>query len=123
MALIKDAADREDITVGEPGVKLATSIGAVPVKVVGIFKFGDNESVGGATFVLTTFRDAQKWFEREGETSRVVASAEEGVSPNQLKANLQKALPDTRRSRPARRTRRPRPTRSRATSTASCRRC
>ena len=46
VALIKDTADRKDITVGEPGVELATNIGAVPVKVVGIFKFGDKESVG-----------------------------------------------------------------------------
>ena len=43
VALIKDTADRKDIRVGEPGVELATNIGAVPVKVVGIFKFGDDE--------------------------------------------------------------------------------
>jgi putative ABC transport system permease protein len=95
VALIKDTADRKDITIGQPGVELATSIGAVPVKVVGIFTFGDKESVAGATFVLTTLSDAQKWFDREGEVSVVVAAAEEGVSPNQLKANLQKVLPDT----------------------------
>jgi putative ABC transport system permease protein len=94
VALIKETADKKDITVGRPGVALATSIGAVPVKVVGIFTFGDNESVGGATLVLSTFRDAQTWFEREGEVSRVVASAEDGVSPTQLKANLQKTLPE-----------------------------
>jgi putative ABC transport system permease protein len=95
VALIKDTADRKDITIGQPGVELATSIGSVPVEVVGIFTFGDKESVAGATFVLTTLADAQKWFDREGEVSVVVASAEPGVSPNQLKANLQKVLPDT----------------------------
>jgi putative ABC transport system permease protein len=95
VALIKDTADRKDIRVGQSGVELATNIGAVPVKVVGIFTFGDKESVAGATFVLTTLRDAQKWFDREGEVSVVVASAEPGVSPAQLKANLQKVLPDT----------------------------
>jgi putative ABC transport system permease protein len=67
----------------------------VPVQVVGIFTFGGKESVAGATFVLTTLADAQKWFDREGQVSVVVASAEDGVSPTQLKANLQKALPDT----------------------------
>ncbi|MGE0028565.1 MAG: ABC transporter permease [Thermoleophilia bacterium] len=94
VALIKDTADQKDITVGQPGVTLATSIGAVPVKVVGIFTFGGKESVGGATLVLSTLRDAQKWFERQGEVTQVVASAEPGVSPTQLKANLQKTLPD-----------------------------
>lgn len=95
VALIKDTADRKDIHVGQSGVALATSVGAVPVKVVGIFTFGDKESVAGATFVLTTLADAQKWFERRGEVSVVLASAKPGVSPAQLKANLQKTLPDT----------------------------
>ncbi len=95
VALIKDTADRKDIRVGQSGVELATNVGAVPVQVVGIFTFGGKESVAGATFVLTTLADAQKWFDREGQVSVVVASAEDGVSPTQLKANLQKALPDT----------------------------
>ncbi len=94
VALIKETADKEDITVDQPGIALATSIGAVPVKVVGIFTFGGKESVGGATLVLSTLSDAQKWFERQGEVSQVVASAQDGVSPTQLKANLQKTLPD-----------------------------
>ena len=94
VALIKDVADKEDVTLGEGDVKLATSIGAVPVKLVGIFKFGDVESIGGATVVLTTFEDAQRWFDRENQTTRVVAGAEEGVSPPQLKSNLIAALPD-----------------------------
>jgi putative ABC transport system permease protein len=95
VAIIKDVADREDLTVGQTGVELATNVGTVPVEIVGIFRFGDVDSIGGATVVLTTFDDAQRWFDREGQTSRVVAAAEEGVSPQQLKRNLIVALPGT----------------------------
>lgn len=93
IAIIKDAADRGHITVGRPGVSLATNIGAVPVKVVGIFRLGNADSVGGATLVATTFRDAQRWLDRRGQVTRVVAAAAPGVAPRQLKANLQQALP------------------------------
>jgi putative ABC transport system permease protein len=95
VAVIKDIADEEDLTVGQPGVELATKTGAQPVELVGVFRFGDVESIGGATVVLTTFDDAQRWFEREGQTSLVVASAEDGVSPTQLTDRLRAALPDT----------------------------
>lgn len=92
VALIKDVADDKDLQVGQSNVQLATKVGAQPVQLVGIFKFGDVESIGGATVVLTTFADAQRWFEREGQTSRVVASAEDGVSPAELKSRIQAAL-------------------------------
>jgi putative ABC transport system permease protein len=45
--------------------------------------------------VLTTFKDAQRWFDREGETSLVFASAREGVSATQLSDRIRAALPDT----------------------------
>jgi putative ABC transport system permease protein len=95
VAVIKDTADREDLQVGQPGIALATDVGTQPVKLVGIFRYGDVESIGGATVVLTTFRDAQRWFDREGETSLVFASAEEGVSSTQLRDRIRAALPDT----------------------------
>jgi putative ABC transport system permease protein len=95
VAVIKDVADAEDLTVGQPNVELATKTGAQPVELVGIFRFGDVESIGGATVVLTTFEDAQRWFDREGQTSLVFASAEEGVSDTQLTDRLRADLPDT----------------------------
>jgi putative ABC transport system permease protein len=95
IAVIKDTADREDLQVGQGGIALATKTGTQPVTLVGIFRYGDVESIGGATVVLTTFDDAQRWFEREGETSLVFASAEEGVSATQLRDRIRSALPDT----------------------------
>ena len=95
VAVIKDIADAEDLTVGQPNVELATKTGTQPVELVGIFRFGDVESIGGATVVLTTFEDAQRWFDREGQTSLVFAKAEEGVSDTQLTDRLRADLPGT----------------------------
>jgi putative ABC transport system permease protein len=95
VAVIKDTADKEDLTVGQPGIELATKAGTQPVELVGVFRYGDVESIGGATIVLTTFADAQRWFDREGETSLVFASAQDGVSPAELRDRVQRALPDT----------------------------
>jgi putative ABC transport system permease protein len=95
VAVIKDTADKEDLTVGQPGIELATKAGTQPVELVGVFRYGDVESIGGATVVLTTFADAQRWFDREGETSLVFASAQDGVSPAELRDRVQRALPDT----------------------------
>ena len=95
VAVIKNTADEEDLSVGQPDVGLATKAGTQPVELVGVFRYGDVESIGGATVVLTTFEDAQRWFDREGQTSLVFASAEDGVSPVQLADRIRKALPGT----------------------------
>jgi putative ABC transport system permease protein len=95
VAVIKKTADDEDLTVGRPGLALATLRGTQPVTLVGIFRYGDVESIGGATVVLTTFRDAQRWFDREGQTSIVLAAADEGISPIQLASQIRAALPPT----------------------------
>ncbi len=95
IAVIKDTADKEDLEVGQPGIALATKTGTQPATLVGVFRYGDVESIGGATVVLTTFDDAQRWFERENETSLVFASAQDGVSAAQLRDRVQGALPDT----------------------------
>jgi putative ABC transport system permease protein len=93
VAVIKDTADREDLTVGQDGIALATKIGTEPVELVGVFRYGDVESIGGATVVLTTFSDAQRWFDREGQASIVFAAAEDGVSATQLRDRVRNALP------------------------------
>ena len=95
VAVIKDTADEEDLQVGQSGIALATNAGTQPVELVGIFRYGDVESIGGATVVLTTLADAQRWFDREGEVSIVYASAQDGVSAPQLGDRVQRALPDT----------------------------
>jgi putative ABC transport system permease protein len=93
VAVIKDTADKHDLSVGQTGIELATRRGTQPVEIVGVFRYGEVESIGGATVVLTTFGDAQRWFDREGQTSLVFAAAEEGVSEDQLAARVRAELP------------------------------
>ena len=95
VALIKDVADSENVSVGQSGIELATKVGLRPVTLVGVFKYGDVESIGGATVVLTTFDDAQRWFDREDQTSLVFATAEPGLTEAELTTRIRAALPDT----------------------------
>ncbi|MGD9572325.1 MAG: ABC transporter permease [Thermoleophilia bacterium] len=93
VAVIKDVADREDLEVGMSGVELATAVGTQPVEIVGTFRYGDVESIGGATVVLVTLPDAQRWFDREGQVTQVFAKADEGVSEQELATRVRAVLP------------------------------
>jgi putative ABC transport system permease protein len=74
-------------------VLLATEVGTKPVTIVGVFKYGNVSTIGGATIVGTTFADAQAWFDRTNLTSLVFVKAEPGISPSELKRRLAAALP------------------------------
>jgi putative ABC transport system permease protein len=73
---------------------LATEVGTKPVTIVGIFKYGNVSSIGGATIVGTTFADAQAWFDRTNLTSVIYLKADSGVSPEELKKRVAAALPN-----------------------------
>ena len=75
-------------------MKLATDTGEVPVTISGVFKLAGVSSIGGATLVVPTFHNAQQWYDRVGKTSVVYLSAQPGVSPAQLKSNVQAVVPD-----------------------------
>ena len=93
VAVIQDVADREDLRVGQDDVALATAVGTRPVTLVGTFRYGEVESIGGATVVLVTLGDAQRWFGREDQVSNVFATAEPGISENDLANRIRSALP------------------------------
>ncbi|MBJ7454751.1 MAG: ABC transporter permease [Thermoleophilia bacterium] len=93
VAVIKDVADREDLQVGQDDVALATAVGTRPVELVGTFRYGDVESIGGATVVLVTLGDAQRWFDREGQVTNVFATADAGISENDLANRIRAVLP------------------------------
>ena len=81
VAVNQKLADDEHLKVGQQ-VEIATDKGVVPVTVSGIFKLAGVSSIGGATLVVPTFRDAQRWFDRIGKTSVVYLQAEPGVTPD-----------------------------------------
>jgi ABC-type antimicrobial peptide transport system permease subunit len=86
-------ADDKHLKVGQHEL-LATEVGIKPVTIVGIFKYGNVSSIGGATIVGTTFEDAQAWFDRTDLTSVVYLKADPGVSPQELKKRVAAALPN-----------------------------
>jgi putative ABC transport system permease protein len=88
----KLASDKH-LKVGQHAL-LATEVGTKPVTIVGIFKYGNVSSIGGATIVGTTFKDAQAWFDRTDLTSVVYLKADSGVTPQELKKRVAAALPN-----------------------------
>ena len=64
-----------------------------PVTISGIFKLAGVSSIGGATLVVPTFRDAQRWFDRIGKTSVVYLQAEPGITPTELKKRVEAGVP------------------------------
>ena len=93
VAINQKLANDEHLKTGDR-VKLATDTGEVPVTISGVFKLAGVSSIGGATLVVPTFHNAQQWYDRVGKTSVVYLSAQPGVSPAQLKSNVQAVVPD-----------------------------
>jgi putative ABC transport system permease protein len=91
VAVDEDMADREDLTVGQK-VQLATKVGLRPVTISGVFHI--EAAIGGATIVVVTLADAQRWFDREGEVSVINAAAYEGISAATLARRVQAVVPD-----------------------------
>ncbi len=94
ISLLKENAEDEDIRLGQR-IGLATRTGVKPVTVVGFVQYGDVSSVGGATLIITTLADAQRWFELEGRVSDIAVAAAPGVSPQQLVRRIGPVLPRT----------------------------
>jgi putative ABC transport system permease protein len=89
VGVISQTAEREHLTVGQR-LGLATRTGVQDVTIVGIFKYGDVSSIGGATVVTATLPQVQQWFDRKGEVTSVAAAAEEGTTPEALAAGIRR---------------------------------
>ena len=63
--------------------------------IVGIARFGSVDSIGGATISVFDVATAQQLFEKEGLLDSIAVAAAEGVTPEQLVADLSEELPDT----------------------------
>lgn len=66
----------------------------IAVAVVGISRFGDDDSIAGSTFTAFTLVDAQRiLLDSTDQISSVLISATRGVSPDQLRIAVQPFLP------------------------------
>ena len=93
VALLRDTAERNDLEVGD-SVGVAARRGTQNVEVVGIFDLGDVSSLGGSDLMLATLADQQRWFDRQGEVTSIVAAADEGVTPEELVRRIRAEVPD-----------------------------
>jgi putative ABC transport system permease protein len=93
VVLDANAASKYDFGVGDP---VEIEIGG-PIRsfhVVGVAKFGDVATIGGATFAVFDVRTAQKLLDKDGYDAISIA-AKPGVSDAELVSALRKVVPAT----------------------------
>jgi putative ABC transport system permease protein len=92
VAIDSATADSEGFKVGDM-VEIA-SLGPVQsFRLVGIATYGDQESLGTATFAVFTIPEAQRLFDREDQFDAIWVAAKPGISPETLVDDLQPLLP------------------------------
>jgi putative ABC transport system permease protein len=84
-------ADDEDLRLGDR-IGVAALAKAQDFEIVGIAKYGDVSSLGGATFAIFDMPTAQALFDKEGELDSVQAAAAEGTTPEQLTNRIRDEL-------------------------------
>ena len=107
----KNAASKYGFSVGDT-TKVAVDAGVFPVKIVGVARYGDVDSLGGATFAVFDIPTAQKLFKLGSSFTAISIEAKQGVDAMSLVSKLQTVTPATARCARA-------PTRLRRTSRTS----
>jgi putative ABC transport system permease protein len=92
VVLDKKTADDGKLQVGDRTTVL-TQAGPIPVQVVGIARFGELDSPGGASFASFTLAAAQRSIGQPGKLDAVAAVADDGVSETELVTRLEPELP------------------------------
>jgi putative ABC transport system permease protein len=87
-------AEEYDYGVGET-VRIATLKPVRPFQVVGIARYANVESLGTATFAVFTIPAAQELLDRPNQFDMIQAAAKEGVTPEELVADIGPILPPT----------------------------
>jgi putative ABC transport system permease protein len=90
----RGTADNEGYKVGDT-VGIATEGPVQEFEVVGIAQYGGVASIGNATFAVFDLATAQTLLDKEGQVDEIFVAAKEGVSPEQLAADLRNALPES----------------------------
>jgi putative ABC transport system permease protein len=85
-------------TANEENLQLGNRIGVAAIgpaqefEVVGVAKYGDVSSLGGATFAIFDVATAQALLGKQGQLDSVQAAAEEGVTPQELTQRIRAEL-------------------------------
>ena len=91
VAIDEGVADDESLAVGDR-IGVAAVGPAREYEVVGIAKYGDVSSLGGATFAIFDVPTAQALLDKEGELDSVQAAAQAGVAPAELVTRIREEL-------------------------------
>ncbi|HEU5064549.1 MAG TPA: FtsX-like permease family protein [Gaiellaceae bacterium] len=92
VAIDSATADGQGFKVGDM-VEIA-SLGPVQsFRLAGIATYGDQESLGTATFAVFTIPEAQRLFDRENQFDAIWVAAKPGIAPETLVDDLQPLLP------------------------------
>ncbi len=96
VAVDADLAARQHLRLGRT-VHVSTRYGTRRARLVGVARYGDAASIGGATLIVATRGTVERWYRSEGRLTGIVARAEAGVTPSQLATRIRGALPATAR--------------------------
>jgi putative ABC transport system permease protein len=91
VAIDEGVADDESLAVGDR-IGVAALGPAREYEIVGIARYGDLSSLGGATFAIFDIPTAQTLLDKEGELDSVQAAAQDGVAAEELVARIRGEL-------------------------------
>ena len=94
VAINKGTADKENLKIGDR-VSLVGRSGRQDFRISGLAKFGDVESIGGATISVVTLPEAQVLADQPGKVDSIQAAAEPGVTPEELASRIDRVMPST----------------------------
>jgi putative ABC transport system permease protein len=94
VAINKGTADKESLKIGDR-VSLVGRTGRRDFTISGLAKFGDVESLGGATVSVVTLPVAQDLSDQRGKVDSIQAAATPGVSAPELVTRIDRVMPDT----------------------------
>ena len=85
-------AEKQGFAVGDT-VRISTLRPAEEFEVVGFVQYGTTRSLGSATIAGFTLEEAQRLFERDNQYDQIAVAAVDGVSGEELVADLRAELP------------------------------
>jgi putative ABC transport system permease protein len=83
----RKSAEDGDITVGDR-ISVLTKSGPIEVTAVGIAKFGDSDSPGGASFAMFTQDAAERYVGEPGMVDTITVAGENGTSQGELRDRI-----------------------------------
>ena len=94
VSIMRSFADKAGLKPGD-SFSVAAPAGLKKVKVAGVFEWGDSGSLGGTIVISGRLQDVQRWGGEPGKLSGISVAADRGVTPKELAARVEAALPAT----------------------------